>query len=287
MTSQHTTFAVEGPIQANLSTQRGDIVVDLRPEVTEATVDLQSERELDLTPFTPTFDDGQLVVDLSRLQRAGWFENHRVSIKVTLPADSGVRGNTGQGDISVSGRLGGGRMTTGQGDVTVAEAHELVAKTGSGDISVQTVHGTLELTTGSGDISVAQNSASVKASTGSGDITLARVTGDGTVNTGSGDITITTVHTAPEAQAKLNTGSGDITVRELTGGGLKANTAAGDITIGVRPGIPVWTDVNTLTGRVSSNLQGAGQPREGADHLEIRATTVTGDISLRETSPVS
>ena len=278
MTSQLTTFLVDGPIRAHLSTRQGAITMDLREGITEATVELHSRDAVDLEPVTPTYEDGELVVDLNRLERAGLLRHHTVDVRVTLPADSGVRATTGQGDITASGRLGGGVLTTGQGDISIAEANDLTAKTGSGDVSVHQVNGPLDLTTGSGDISVAENSSTVRASTGSGDITLAAIVQDGTVNSGSGDITVSVV----QGQAKLSTGSGDLTVSEITSGGLKTNTAAGDISIGVRPGIPVWTDVNTLTGRVSSSLQGAGQPQPGQPHIEIRATTVTGDISLHE-----
>jgi len=44
----------------------------------------------------------------------------------------------------------------------------------------------------------------------------------------------------------------------------------------------VWTDVSCVSGSVSSNLTGAGQPEDGQDYIEIRATTVSGDISLAQ-----
>ena len=49
-----------------------------------------------------------------------------------------------------------------------------------------------------------------------------------------------------------------------------------------RSGIPVWTDISTLSGSIRSNLRGAGEPAEGADHVEVRAKTVSGDIVLTE-----
>jgi hypothetical protein len=42
----------------------------------------------------------------------------------------------------------------------------------------------------------------------------------------------------------------------------------------------VWTDVNTVTGSVASNLESAGKPAEGQDYVELRATTVSGDVRL-------
>jgi hypothetical protein len=44
----------------------------------------------------------------------------------------------------------------------------------------------------------------------------------------------------------------------------------------------VWTDITTVTGQIQSSLQGAGQPQEGQDHVEVRAKTVSGDVVLTE-----
>ena len=42
----------------------------------------------------------------------------------------------------------------------------------------------------------------------------------------------------------------------------------------------MWTDISTVSGAIRSNLEGAGEPAEGADHVELRAKTVSGDIVL-------
>jgi hypothetical protein len=52
--------------------------------------------------------------------------------------------------------------------------------------------------------------------------------------------------------------------------------------VGIPAGTPVWTDISSLTGRIHSTLSGAGQPAEGQDHVEVRATTVSGNVSLVE-----
>jgi hypothetical protein len=46
--------------------------------------------------------------------------------------------------------------------------------------------------------------------------------------------------------------------------------------------VPVWTDIATVSGEIRSNLTGAGKPEDGADHVELRAKTVSGDIVLTE-----
>jgi hypothetical protein len=37
-----------------------------------------------------------------------------------------------------------------------------------------------------------------------------------------------------------------------------------------------------VTGDIRSDLVGAGEPADGADHIEVRAKTATGDIVLRQ-----
>ena len=282
MTSLDRTFDCTAPIRAVVRNQHGDVIIDLVENAGTVGVTLDTRHPIDLEPVAPTFADGQLVVDLSHADRLNGGHSFPVTIRVEAPAGSDLRVDTGHGDVSAEGRINDGHLTTGLGVISVHEAAALTARSGSGDVSAHRVLGPLDVSTGSGDITVHENNSTVRARTGSGDLTVSSVVQEGTLNSGSGDISIATVH----GLVRVSTGSGDISVRELAGGSLQCNTAAGDITIGVRAGIPVWTDVNTLTGRVSSDLQGAGQPREGDAHLEIRASTVTGDISLREVSRV-
>ena len=65
-------------------------------------------------------------------------------------------------------------------------------------------------------------------------------------------------------------------------GRLTAKGASGDVHVGIPAGVPVWTDISTVSGEIRSNLHGAGEPGEGADHVELRAKTVSGDIVLTE-----
>jgi hypothetical protein len=44
----------------------------------------------------------------------------------------------------------------------------------------------------------------------------------------------------------------------------------------------VWTDISTLSGRIHSDIEGSGEPAEGAEHVELRASTVSGDVVLTQ-----
>ena len=80
----------------------------------------------------------------------------------------------------------------------------------------------------------------------------------------------------------FSTGSGDVSIDHVRRGRVTVKGASGDVSIGIAAGVPVWTDITTVTGTISSDLQGAGAPQEGQDHIEVRAKTVSGDIALSE-----
>jgi DUF4097 and DUF4098 domain-containing protein YvlB len=87
-----------------------------------------------------------------------------------------------------------------------------------------------------------------------------------------------------EAQqdVSLSTASGDLVIDEMHRGQLAAKNVSGDIKVGIPAGVPVWTDISSMTGSVRSNLEGAGEPEEGQDFIELRAKTISGDVYLEQ-----
>ncbi len=115
-------------------------------------------------------------------------------------------------------------------------------------------------------------------STGSGNVELGTSGGPIQVKSGSGDLRVR----EPYDDLALSTASGELVVDQMARGVLHANNVSGDIRVGVRAGVPVWTDLRCVSGSVRSGLRGAGQPAEGQDFVELRARTVSGDIHLLE-----
>jgi len=205
----------------------------------------------------------------------------RLDVVVTLPAHSRLVTRLGSADLRVTGDLGASKLKGGSGDIAVAlAAGPLVAQTGSGDISVDrsTEGAHVKLQSGSGDVVVGTLGGAASISTGSGDVRIGDAAVTTVVKTGSGDLLVDRA----SADTSFTTGSGDLQVREASRGRIVTKGASGEVQIGVRAGVPVWTDVHTASGRIRSTLQGAGQPAPGQDHLELRATTVSGDIVLTE-----
>ncbi len=202
-----------------------------------------------------------------------------LSVSVTMPLDSDLTTKLGSADLTATGRLRGARIKSGSGEVTVHELTEdAVIQTGSGDVEVGSSLGDLRVKTGSGHVHVGRVAGSTVVSSGSGRITVEDSDDAIDTKTGSGEIRIVD----GSNHVSMTSGSGDLEVGRMRKGVMKAKTASGDVRIGVPAGIPVWTDISCLTGDVRSNLEGAGQPEEGQDYVEIRATTVSGDITLSQ-----
>jgi DUF4097 and DUF4098 domain-containing protein YvlB len=203
---------------------------------------------------------------------------HKSEITVVMPAHSTLTVKTGSADTVVHGPITGLWVTTGSGDLS-AELVDGAAEvqSGSGDIRVVELRGDTRIKSGSGDVAVTR-CADLAVSTGSGDVRIESVGGQLAIKTGSGDVQV------GEAtdDLSLSTGSGDLTVDVAHKGKYVLKGASGDVRIGVPAGTPVWTDITTLSGRVHSDLTPVGAPAEGQDHLEIRATTASGDITLQQ-----
>lgn len=202
-----------------------------------------------------------------------------IDVTVTLPAGSDLVAKVGSADVSAPGDYGTCQIKSGSGDVRLGSARGHVAvDTGSGDITLETVRQDLRVKSGSGDIWVGTAAGSVAISTGSGDVQIATTRSPAVVKTGSGDLSVEQA----ESDLSLSTASGDLVVGTLHRGSLVANNVSGSVRVGIPAGVPVWTDVSSLSGRIGSDLVGAGQPQDGQDHIEVRATSVTGDILLRQ-----
>jgi DUF4097 and DUF4098 domain-containing protein YvlB len=207
------------------------------------------------------------------------FGDNALRVEVVVPERSNPAVRTGSADIQVEGLAGHAQLRSGSGDMTVdtVEGHLLV-ETGSGEIRVDDVRGNLKTKSGSGDVEIGEAGGTTSISTGSGDVTIETAHGNTGVKSGSGDLSISEAH----GDVSFSTGSGDVSVDLVDRGRLTVKGASGDVSIGVKAGVPVWTDITTVSGTIRSDLQGAGQPQEGQDHIEVRAKTVSGDIALSE-----
>lgn len=198
-------------------------------------------------------------------------------LRIETPAPLDLRAGTGSADVHVDVPLGEARISTGSGDIELDRVEgRLDAKTGSGDIQVEAVGGAVSLATGSGDISLRTHDQAAVCSTGSGDVRVNEAVGPLKVKVGSGDITVDRVRNHSVATS----GSGDVRFESAEGPSVQAESARGDVHIGVPAGTPTYLDLKTVTGDIRCDLEPSEKPAEGEPSLALRARTVTGDITV-------
>lgn len=249
-------FTTPEPVRLSADNGSGQVVVTAT-ETSETRVHV-SGRHADEVEVTQ--QEGEIRIAPPR-RRTSLFGDDSLDIEVTLPVGSSLSLRTGSADVDVHGPVGSVQVKTGSGDVDVEESYEDVqVKCGSGDVRVGEAQGALAVSTGSGDVEIGRNRGPVVVKTGSGDIRFREATTEVSVMTGSGDLVI------------------DV-VRE---GRFHVKGASGSIRVGIPAGTPVWTDITTVSGRIHSDVEGAGEPAAGAAHVELRASTVSGDIDLTQ-----
>lgn len=266
-------FSTDQPVSLFVEVGKGTLTVEA-VETTETSVEVTGA---EAEKVSVVQSGRQIAVVAPR--HTGFGRGQGLEIVVTVPLDSDLVTKIGSADTIARGRYGLAKLKSGSGDILLDEATGVVVvDVGSGDTELETVHGDLRVKSGSGDVRVGSASASVGISTGSGDVTIGTTTAAAVVKTGSGDLTVNRA----ETDLSLSTASGDLEVGRFSRGGLRAKSASGDVRVGIPRGVPVWTDITSVSGRVGSDLEPTGAPAGGQDHVEVRATTVSGDVLLRQ-----
>ena len=201
-----------------------------------------------------------------------------ITVSVDLPLDSDVHVETGSADLTAAGRLGSARVKTGSGELSFDEiGGPAMLQTGSGDITAARLGGEARLQSGSGDVRLGEAGGELAVSTGSGDVEVAHALAAASVKTGSGDLRVRRA----ESDVTLASGSGDLVVDHTQRGVVHAKGATSDVLVGIPEGVPVYSDISTVTGSVRSDIDGVGAPAEGQEYVEVHARTVSGDVQLR------
>ena len=273
MTDHH--FETHEPVDLQVETGKGTVSVTCA-DTTESKVTVEGRDADDVRVEL----NGRHLDVIAPKNRGGFFggdsELH-VTVEVPTGSDVGVR--TGSADVTVEGEAGATAVKSGSGDVRVQTSRgPALVETGSGDIHVDHARSHLRIKSGSGDVRLGRGGGSVTVSTGSGDVEIGQSHSVAVVKTGSGDLRVGESYD----DVSLATGSGDFVIDHVHRGRLTAKGASGDVRVAIPAGLPVWTDLTTVSGAIRSSLEGAGQPAEGQDHVELRAKTVSGDIVLTQ-----
>lgn len=271
------TLSVNGPVTMHVSTGSGFIKVSPGPDSQVHIVGHvkssnswwgggSSDEAVSRVADNPPINQAGNIISIG--QRGGdEFRHVSIDYEILTPTNTMLVAESGSGDLQLSNLSGTVKAHTGSGSI---HADKLGAgsklETGSGEINASNLMGSITLQTGSGDVNAQLGLAGdVVAGTGSGSIKLANVQGGIKAETGSGSLEISG---QPLSPWKLETGSGDITLRVGNAHfSLDAETGSGS----VKSDPPLTTHISDKH-HVSGTVNGGGPT--------IKAETGSGDIRI-------
>jgi DUF4097 and DUF4098 domain-containing protein YvlB len=201
------------------------------------------------------------------------YHNISVDYEITVPPDTQVRSRTGSGNQTLEGLHGTIDLQSGSGDVQLTRLQgDFHVETGSGNVHARDISGPLRARAGSGDFDIDENGAGdVEVRTGSGNITVRNVNGAFRGEAGSGDIT---ADGTPKSSWTVHTGSGNVRLRFPSDAALDVDVSTSSGTINMDQ--PVTT---TVVGRVQESRKTiSGKVRGGGPLVSVK--TGSGDVHI-------
>jgi DUF4097 and DUF4098 domain-containing protein YvlB len=255
------------------ASDRTDTVVEVRPSDPNKNADVRAAEQTRVE-----YAGGRLLIRAPKGWRfhAPWGGSESIDVQIDLPAGSSVRAEAAVATLHCTGLVGECRYKTGAGHVQVDGAGAVEFKTGAGEIAVGRAAGQTEITTGSGAVQVGSIDGSAVIKNSNGDTWIGNIGGDVRVKAANGKIVVDRSH----ASVSAKTANGDIRLGEVARGDILAETAFGNVEIGILDGIAAWLDLNTKFGNVRNDLDAMERPQPGEDTVEVRAHTSFGDITV-------
>jgi DUF4097 and DUF4098 domain-containing protein YvlB len=253
--------------------ERADTIVEVRPS--------DSSKRDDVTAAEQTrveYADGTLLVKGPRRLRewSPFSDGGSVDVEIELPAGSDLSGHAVAGGFRCTGSLGRCELKSTAGEISVDRA-ERVKLTTAGDIRVERVAGDAELASATGAVRAGEIGGSAVIKNSNGDTWIGEVGGDLRVKAANGDIDVESAHGSVSAKSA----NGHIRVGSVDRGSLVAETANGRVEVGIAGGVAAWLDLHTHYGHVRNDLEASEGPGSADEHVEVRARTGFGDITIR------
>jgi hypothetical protein len=273
------TFQVSGPVDLEVQTRSGDIIVRSGPAGSVAIRGkkyvgdrwLAGNRHAEVAEIEqhpPLRQDGNSV-------RIDYVNARDISVnyEITVPVDTTVHAHTGSGDQVIEDVHGNADLQSGSGNMKLSRlTGEIRVQTGSGDVQAREIAGPVRGGTGSGNLELEETGAGdIDLHTGSGNVTVRGIQGAFRGEAGSGDIT---AEGTQMGGWEIRTGSGNIRVRLPANAAFDANLSTSSGTLDVDAPITM-----TVQGRVQeTHKQIVGKVRGGGPLLTLR--TGSGDIHI-------
>jgi hypothetical protein len=282
-------FPTPEAIQARLMLLIADVTIEAAERET-TTVEVKprdpaNPRDVEMVQLTEVeFADDTLTVRTPRSGR--WLASRprgAVDITVRLPTGSTVRAETATGALRASGTLEGCRVGTAAADIAIERCTTVRIDKAAGTVTIDEVAGDARVDSASGEVRIGRIGGEAKIDTASGEVRIGSVGADLKVSGANGDIVVQRC----EGSVKANTAFGSVRLLSVAQGTVKADSARGNIEIGIAEGTAAWLDLNTTFGTARSELDAADTPDDSERTVEVRASTAFGDITVRRAQPAT
>jgi DUF4097 and DUF4098 domain-containing protein YvlB len=282
------TFSTPGPVGLDVRVPAGRIEIETA-EADQTVVELEPLRddEASVAAVEDARVEGreraagghEVTVEIRDAHgRFGFGRGAEVLARISCPHGTALDVETGSADVEAHGRYADAKVASGSGDVELERVDgEAAVNSASGDVEIEEVGGRVRVNTASGDVRVEQPRGGGQVNTASGDVAVEEAGGPLVLQTASGDVV---VRRAGDSLT-VKTASGDHRVDSVRGGEVMLQSASGDIHVGVERGTKLWLDLQSRSGETASDLEvGDMPPVEGAPVLELRASSMSGDIHV-------
>jgi hypothetical protein len=219
--------------------------------------------EIDVREAEPDAGDSPLRLRVAVPERR-LFRSPSFAVRITTPAGTAARIAVASAHTQLTGHFGRLELTGASADLDAEHGTDVHLRTASGVARIGTVDGQASLSSASGDVHVGR---------ADGPLQIRTASGKAAIDTCSGTVT---VHTA----------SGDVRVGAAAGGAVEVKTASGDITVGVVPGLRVWLDLSSVSGRMDSQLPDDRPEGDGPAALTLALRSVSGAMRVYRAASV-
>jgi len=253
-----------------IASERSDTVVTVTPGSSKPN-DLKAVDETKVT-----FDDQRLTIigPKPKLSWLGPNAGDSVNIKVELPTGSRLTAENG-GPVKTVGRFGATRIKGALGGLDLEATGDLWLRAAHGGVNVGTVDGDLDVVAAYGSIRVGTFTGNAILRASYGGIQVGEAGGEVDAKLSYGDLEITKALGSVTAK----TAFGGIQLDEVSSGSIHAESGYGQVTIGVRAGVPAWLDLSSKTGHVYNELESDAAPAASDQSVAVRVRT-NGDITI-------
>jgi hypothetical protein len=275
------TYSTPNPIDLAINLQVGRIEVIASDRVdTVVTVTASSSKQNDRAAVNETrvtFDDQRLTIigPKPKLSWLGPSAGDSVDIKVELPTGSRLTAENG-GPVKTVGRFGATRIKGALGGLDLEATGDLWLRAAHGGVKVGAVEGNLDIVASYGSIRVGTVAGDAILRASYGGIQVDEAGGDLDAKLSYGDLEITRALGSVTAK----TAFGGIQLDEVSSGSIHADSGFGQVTVGVRAGVPAWLDLWSKTGRVNNLLAADAAPEASEQSVALRVRA-NGDITVK------